>query len=157
MTIKEIKKYNFLTKVIQYVPEFEKIKEKNLLHEAAGEHYIMGLLQDLAEHSTNGNMALLKKIAIFLDKCWKNGEYEIHNAVMVSFFESLSSKTLKAIKKYLSPLLLEESEYYLEQWNAWRRTGIWKGRFTSKYDHYFSEEEGKKIREKLKRHGVKFE
>lgn len=116
MNKKEIKTNNFLDKVREYVPEFRSIEKEEAVDMTDGEHYIMGTLKRFAENAVNEkNQIVLKEIAIFLDRCWNLGEYEIHNAVMVSFFEKFSNKSFKVMKSYLSPLLLEEAEFYRKQ------------------------------------------
>lgn len=152
MSRKEINASNFLHKVREYVPEFRSVEKEEAVDNDTGEHYIMGALKRFAKNLVKKkNEAVLKKISIFLDECWSNGEYEVHNAVMVSFFEDFPDRSFKVIKPYLSSILMEESEHYRNQWKKWTKNRALKGHLHDKYNHYFNEEESRKIDEELKK------
>ena len=149
---KEINNKNFLDKLRIYVPEFKNIEKEEAVDVEDGVHYIMEVLKKFADYNIKRkNFNILRKIANFLDICWKFGEYEVHNAVMVSFFESLSQKNFDVIKTFLSKTLHKETEHYKKQWIEWKKTKKWKGGFFSKYDHYFGKKEKKEILNHLKK------
>ena len=148
---KIIDENNFLSNLRRYVPEFKEIEREEGVESGDGVDYVMGVLSKFAEEANQANnIRLLRKISKFLDKCWNRGEYQVHNAVMVSFFESLTDESFKKISLFLDDVLLEEAKHYRKQWKEWLKTGKWKG-LHFKYNHYWTEKEKEEIDKCLKR------
>lgn len=87
-----ITKQNFPEKLLEVVPEFKQSYDK-YLNDNDGENLIHILMSSfynfLIENFKNGNKDLTKKIIIFIDKSYNEGDNDVINAVNVSFFENL--------------------------------------------------------------------
>ena len=64
----------------------------------------------------NKDNAKLKKIGELLNECWNNGDDDITNAIMVTYFEHLSGKVVKTIYKFINYELRKEAQDYLVAW-----------------------------------------
>lgn len=58
----------------------------------------------------------LKKIGNLLNECWDNGDDDITNAIMVSYFEHLSNKAVKTLYNFINKELKKDAQDYLVAW-----------------------------------------
>ena len=75
---------------------------------------------DLREYTKNAaaneDKTTLLKIGEILNDCFKNGNDEITNDLMVTYFEGLPNRSVKVILKYVDKELKQEARSYLKNW-----------------------------------------
>ncbi|MBS3084269.1 hypothetical protein J4423_05670 [Candidatus Pacearchaeota archaeon] len=96
--------------LIKCVPEF-KITYKEFLKDNDGEkiiHVLFGcyLTPFVKEVIKKEETNTLKKVGIFLSKCFEFGDQDIDNIVHVSFFENMKMRTFDKLVPYLSKKLV---------------------------------------------------
>ncbi len=105
----KLTKHNLTEQLLKHIPEFKKIYEREKEYHDIGIHIVMGDFYRLAEEAIqNKNDALTKKIADFINKCYEEGDEDVHNALIVSFFESMETKALAKFYHYLTKKLAKE-------------------------------------------------
>jgi hypothetical protein len=72
------------------------------------DNYLFPFAQDSIK---NKKADTLKKLGIFLSKCFQSGDDNIDNVIHVSFFENMKRSQFKELVPYLSVKLLAHLKY----------------------------------------------
>ena len=89
----KINEKTFLQELLIAIPEFKEIHEREKEYHDIGIHLIFGDFKRLALDAVKQNdEKLLKRITNFIVRCHQEDRGEVDNAVMVTFFESMSER-----------------------------------------------------------------
>ncbi|MFH1835305.1 MAG: hypothetical protein ABH851_03850 [Methanobacteriota archaeon] len=113
-----IDKEHIIKMVEESLPKFDFIMREDY---EIGATFIFSDLANYTEKNKD-NQKILPKIADIIQKSWDEGDEDIKNFVMVSYFEHLSDTTYKKISKYLDDKLRKISSDYIKSWKAFHNS-----------------------------------